>query len=185
MKNLLRKILAAQTVAAVLTTAATAADVAIYFSPNGGAAAAVITRIDAAKTSLFIMAYSISHEGITNAIIRAKTRGLTVILIVDPGQRTARYSTADRIRRNAVLVFVDRNETLMHNKTIIIDEHTVVTGSMNLTAAGNEKNAENVIIVDDPAAARTYGADFQKHLKHSTAFQPQPALSLPQPAPTQ
>jgi phosphatidylserine/phosphatidylglycerophosphate/cardiolipin synthase-like enzyme len=163
----------------------TAAEIELYFSPNGGAAAAVVKEIDAAKTSVHVLAYSISEDRITRALTRAKTRGVAVILVVDPGQQRATYSTAPKIKHAGVTTLVDRAHALMHNKTIIIDTAVVVTGSMNLTASGDKQNAENTIILRNAAAAAIYEDDFQKHLKHSTAFQPPPALPFPKPTPTQ
>jgi phosphatidylserine/phosphatidylglycerophosphate/cardiolipin synthase-like enzyme len=161
-----------------------APEIELYFSPNGGAAAAVVKELDAAKTSIHVLAYSISEDRITRALTRANTRGVAVILVVDPGQQSGKYSTAPKIKHAGVTTLVDRAHALMHNKTIIIDTAIVVTGSMNLTASGDKQNAENTIILRNAAAAAIYEDDFQKHLKHSTAFQPPPATSIPKPPPT-
>ena len=167
-----------------LRPTASAAEIELYFSPNGGAAAAVVKEIDAAKTSIHVLAYSISEDRITRALIRAKTRSVDVILIVDPGQQGGTYSTAPKINHAGVTPLVDRAHALMHNQTIIIDSATVITGSMNLTTSGDRQNAENTIVLRNPDAAAIYEADFQKHLKHSTAFRLPPALPIPKPPPT-
>jgi phosphatidylserine/phosphatidylglycerophosphate/cardiolipin synthase-like enzyme len=36
---------------------------------------------------------------------------------------------------------------IAHNKIIIIDSETVITGSFNFTKAAEEKNAENLLII--------------------------------------
>ena len=43
-------------------------------------------------------------------------------------------------------IFIDRSVRIAHNKLILIDNDTVVMGSLNWTHAGNTKNAENVHI---------------------------------------
>jgi phosphatidylserine/phosphatidylglycerophosphate/cardiolipin synthase-like enzyme len=48
----------------------------VYFSPNGGAADAVIHEIDHAKSEIRIQAYSFTHAGIAKALVDAKQRGL-------------------------------------------------------------------------------------------------------------
>lgn len=170
---------AALFLALAFAPAAIAAELELYFSPNGGAAAAVVKEIDAAKKSVHVLAYSISHDGISRAIIRANTRGVAVILIVDPGQQSQRYSTAAKIKQSGVRTLVDRAHALMHNKTIIADGATVITGSMNFTASGDRQNAENTIIIRDAEAAKIYESDFQKHVAHATDFKQPPPLPSP------
>jgi phosphatidylserine/phosphatidylglycerophosphate/cardiolipin synthase-like enzyme len=168
--------------AAVATT--TAADIALYFSPNGGAAAAVVKEIDAAKTSVHVLAYAISEDRITRALINAKSRGVDVRLIVDRHDQDGRYSTAQKIKKAGVPVTVDRAHALMHDKTLVIDTAIVITGSMNFTASGDRQNAENTLVIRDPDAARIYEQDFNKHLQHSSTFTPSTLIPSPQPTPT-
>jgi phosphatidylserine/phosphatidylglycerophosphate/cardiolipin synthase-like enzyme len=44
-------------------------------------------------------------------------------------------------------VRVDTAHAIAHNKVIVIDGSTVVTGSFNFTRAAQEKNAENLLNV--------------------------------------
>jgi phosphatidylserine/phosphatidylglycerophosphate/cardiolipin synthase-like enzyme len=50
----------------------------------------------------------------------------------------------------------------MHHKTSIIDEKTVITGSMNPTACGNERNDENMLVIEDEGIAGLYLEEFEK-----------------------
>jgi phosphatidylserine/phosphatidylglycerophosphate/cardiolipin synthase-like enzyme len=50
----------------------------------------------------------------------------------------------------------------MHHKVFIIDGKTVITGSMNPTAGGNERNDENVLIIEDEGIAGLYLEEFEK-----------------------
>jgi phosphatidylserine/phosphatidylglycerophosphate/cardiolipin synthase-like enzyme len=45
-----------------------------------------------------------------------------------------------------------RNSPGSHNKSIIIDEYEVLTGSFNLTMAAEEQNAENLLVIADVSA---------------------------------
>jgi len=175
---------AALLLALAVKATATAADIEIYFSPNGGAAAAVGREIDAAKKSVHLLAYSISEHRITKALIDAKTRGVEVRLIIDPSQKTAAYSTAARASAAGVPTSIDKAHALMHNKVAIIDQAVVITGSMNFTASGDRQNAENTIILRNTPAAAIYEADFAKHLNHSIPFTRPPAIPSPKPPPT-
>jgi len=51
---------------------------------------------------------------------------------------------------------IDANHAIAHNKVMIIDGETVLTGSFNFTKAAQEKNAENLLIIRDAALAAQY-----------------------------
>jgi PLD-like domain len=46
-------------------------------------------------------------------------------------------------------------DAIAHNKVIVIDGETVLTGSFNFTKAAQEKNAENLLIIRDPPSRRS------------------------------
>jgi phosphatidylserine/phosphatidylglycerophosphate/cardiolipin synthase-like enzyme len=50
----------------------------------------------------------------------------------------------------------------MHNKIFIIDRETVITGSYNPTANGNERNNENVVILHNRQIAKKYLEEYEK-----------------------
>ena len=67
--------------------------------------------------------------------------------------------------------YIDAQHAIAHNKIIIIDKETVITGSFNLTAAA-DKNAENVIIIRSKDLAALYVDNFLKHKQHSEKMMP-------------
>jgi len=64
-----------------------------------------------------------------------------------------------------------------HNKIVIIDGETLITGSFNFTKAAEEHNAENLLVINDPALARRYLGNWQAHEEHSEPYErgPKPA----------
>ena len=54
----------------------------------------------------------------------------------------------------------DQRSALMHNKFWIFDDQTVWTGSTNITANGNFRNNNNVIVLDSPQLAEIYEREF-------------------------
>jgi phosphatidylserine/phosphatidylglycerophosphate/cardiolipin synthase-like enzyme len=50
----------------------------------------------------------------------------------------------------------------MHHKVMIIDEQTVVTGSYNFSANAEERNDENLLIIDNPELARQFEVEFDE-----------------------
>jgi phosphatidylserine/phosphatidylglycerophosphate/cardiolipin synthase-like enzyme len=51
---------------------------------------------------------------------------------------------------------VDYRYAIMQDKFIVVDDITLETGSFNFTAAAEQKNAENVLVLHHPALARQY-----------------------------
>jgi phosphatidylserine/phosphatidylglycerophosphate/cardiolipin synthase-like enzyme len=147
-----------------------AVEIEVFFSPNGGAAHAVAVEIGKARKSVHVAAYAINETEITAAIIAAKMRSVETLLVVDPGQSSASYSTADKLKKAGVRTVADGIHQLHHNKYVIIDAVTVVTGSMNFTHSGEKKNAENVLIIRDVPLAEKYEANFREHYEHSSSF---------------
>lgn len=139
---------------------------AVYFSPRGGAQAALVHRIDQAQQSIFVLAYSFTSAPVAGALIRAQQRGVQVQAILDRSQRTARNSKGQALAAAGAGVYIDARHAIAHNKVLVIDSRTVVTGSFNFTAAAETKNAENLLFLDSPDLARLYRDEWEKHWWH-------------------
>ena len=53
---------------------------------------------------------------------------------------------------------------------MIIDGETVITGSFNFTKAAEEKNAENLLVIQDKNLAERYTENWQEHAQHSEVY---------------
>lgn len=135
----------------------------IYFSPHGGAQVALVHRIDQARESIFVLAYSFTSAPVADALIQAQRRGVQVQAILDRSQRKARSSKGQALAAAGAGVYIDARHALAHNKVMVIDGHTVVTGSFNFTKAAETRNAENLLILDSPELARLYREEWEKH----------------------
>jgi phosphatidylserine/phosphatidylglycerophosphate/cardiolipin synthase-like enzyme len=51
---------------------------------------------------------------------------------------------------------------IMHHKFLVVDDRLVATGSFNWTREAECCNWENLVILDDPALARAFEAEFQR-----------------------
>jgi len=150
---------------------AQAGSIRVYFSPHGGCTDAIVREINQAKTEILLQAYSFTSQPIAQALIRAKQRGVRVSAVLDKSNRSRKYSAATFLKNQEIPVFIDDKHAIAHNKIMIIDNRVVITGSFNFTAAAENKNAENLLILDDlPEIARAYRENFQSHLKHSVPY---------------
>ena len=118
-----------------------AADVQVFFSPNGGCTEAVVENLAKAKSTVLVQAFSFTSAPIAKALADAEKRGVKVQVILDKTQRTEKYSGADFVQRAGIPTFIDAKHNIAHNKIIVIDSHTVLTGSFNFTKAAEKENA--------------------------------------------
>ena len=65
---------------------------------------------------------------------------------------------------------IDAQHAIAHNKVMIIDGETVITGSFNFTKAAEENNAENLLVIRDKKLADQYTKNWQEHERHSKVY---------------
>jgi phosphatidylserine/phosphatidylglycerophosphate/cardiolipin synthase-like enzyme len=148
--------------------AATEDDIAVFFSPKGGAMAAIIGEINRAERSVDVNAYLITSRAIVDALEAAQGRGVQVRIVLDKNNLGGMYSASALFAKSALAVWRDGQHKDEHNKVILIDGHTIITGSFNFTDPSEEKNAENLLIIrNKPKLFAAYLADFEAHLGHS------------------
>lgn len=137
--------------------------VQFYFSPDDGVAEHILDLINAATESVHFLAYSFTSDDIGQAIIARAQAGLEVRGVVDVSQSTGDGSEYETLKAAGVNVRLDGNSNgLMHDKVIIIDRSIVITGSYNFTAAAENKNDENLVVINNEAAAFKYMDEFEK-----------------------
>jgi phosphatidylserine/phosphatidylglycerophosphate/cardiolipin synthase-like enzyme len=151
-------------------TQVSASDVSVYFSPNGGCTEAVVAAIDGAKLTIGVQAYSFTSAPIAKALVNAHKRGVRVVVILDKSQETEKYSSADFLAHAGIPVWIDSQHKIAHNKVMIIDSETVITGSFNFTKAAETENAENLLVIRSPDLAAQYRANMDMHLGHSELY---------------
>jgi phosphatidylserine/phosphatidylglycerophosphate/cardiolipin synthase-like enzyme len=144
--------------------------VKVYFSPKGGCTEAIISEIGQAKTEILVQAYSFTSAPIAKALLYAHKRGAKVQSILDKSQKSQKYTSATFLVNSGIPTYIDDKHAIAHNKIMIIDKGTVITGSFNFTKAAEEKNAENVLIIKDKALAKIYLENWGKHREHSEPY---------------
>lgn len=146
-------------------------DIQVLFSPRGGCTPAIVQAINGATRLIRLQAYSFTSKPIAEALVAAIRRGVKVQALLDKSNRTDRYSSATFLRNSGAEVCIDAKHAIAHNKIILIDDVTIVTGSFNFTKAAEESNAENVLIIRNRAdVAQAYLRNWESHWRHSERF---------------
>jgi phosphatidylserine/phosphatidylglycerophosphate/cardiolipin synthase-like enzyme len=144
----------------------------VYFSPNGGCTDAIVNEIGNAKSEILVQAYSFTSTPIAKSLLEAHKRGVKVEAILDKSQRKQNYSSATFLANSRIPTFIDDAHAIAHNKIMIIDGTTVITGSFNFTKAAEIRNAENLLIIKSPELAKLYIENWKHHKEHSEPYAP-------------
>lgn len=142
----------------------------VYFSPNGGCTEIIVEKIARARKEILVQAYSFTSAPIAQALSAAKGRKVSVKVILNKSQRAERYTVATYLNNAGVYVWIDSGHTIAHNKVMVIDGETVITGSFNFTKAAETSNAENVLILTDKTTAGMFKSNWAVHQTHSEPF---------------
>ena len=147
----------------------------VCFTPGGQCTRLIVEKIEGARHSILVQAYSFTSTPILSALKAAHARGVAVEVIVDktsarPSPSGSRYSAATYLTNAGIPVWVDNKVAIAHNKVMVLDGATVITGSFNFTAAAQSHNAENLLVISDPALADEYRLNWQRRRAVSTPY---------------
>lgn len=131
-------------------------NVELCFTPPSGCSAVIERAISKAVSSIYVQAYGMTSPTIADALIKAHERGVKVRVLLDKSNLKDKWSKRSVLVDAGVDVGIDKVPGIAHNKIIVIDQETVITGSYNFTRAADSRNAENVIIINDKLVANEY-----------------------------
>jgi phosphatidylserine/phosphatidylglycerophosphate/cardiolipin synthase-like enzyme len=116
--------------------------------PRGHALVDLKKKIRAAKKSLQIALFTLTHPTLLDEIIDAHRRGVYVCPIIDMHSGLgASKKAVEALRRAGVRVLMSKGIQLLHHKFILIDGETLVTGSANWTKAAFYKNSDCLLVL--------------------------------------
>ncbi len=136
--------------------------IAIYFGPEDDLAAALGDALAGARESIRFMAFSFTLDDLGAALLGRAAAGVTVQGIFERTGSESLWSELGPLHCAGLAVRQDGNPYLLHHKVILVDDHTVVTGSANFSANGTASNDENLLIIEDPALVAPYAAEFAR-----------------------
>ncbi|HDT1383880.1 TPA: phospholipase D family protein [Klebsiella aerogenes] len=155
--------------------AAAAPSVQVGFSPEGSALPLVLKTIESAQQEIRLMGYSFTSPEVVSALVRAKRRGVDVKIVLDEkGNRSKASQAAMNVVVNAgIPLRTNGRYAIMHDKVIIVDNHTVEAGSFNFSRSAARSNFENVLVIRDyPSLADTYLQHWQSRWDTGTFWVP-------------
>jgi len=134
----------------------------VYFAPEDNVEKIIYGRIKKAEKSIKFMQFSFTSDQIGELIIEKFKEGIAVEGVFEKKGSGTEYSEYTKMKIEDIPVRLDRNTGVMHHKVIIIDDYRVITGSFNISKNANNKNDENIIIIDSRELASKYIEEFNR-----------------------
>lgn len=137
-------------------------DFKVYFSPKDRAITKqVIPLINNAQKYIYVPAFLITHKDLSDSLINASKRGVSVKIILDATNTHTSSSKLKILRQNGIVVKTESYAGKLHSKSIIIDDTYTIIGSMNFSRSGESTNDENLLIIKNREIALFYKTFFQ------------------------
>ena len=133
-----------------------------YFAPEDQVEQKIIGRIEQARVSIHFLAFSFTSDTIGKAMREREKAGVQIAGVFETTGSETLFSEYGKFHKLKLDVLQDGNPYAMHHKVIIIDSTTVIFGSYNFSNNADRDNDENLLIVDDPALAQAFEAEFQR-----------------------
>jgi phosphatidylserine/phosphatidylglycerophosphate/cardiolipin synthase-like enzyme len=149
---------------------ATCPQIEVCFTPGQDCTSEIIREVNSAQHLILVQAYNFTSASIAKSLIQAKQRGVLVRVILDKSQKTQRYSASTLFVNQHIPTWIDNKPAIAHNKIMIIDDEKVITGSFNFTASAQERNAENLLVIDDSNLAKLYTENWKKRQQQSVTL---------------
>jgi len=138
----------------------TLAKTEIYFSLYNNPQKEIIKNINQAEASINIAMYIFTDREIALPLVKAQERGVKVRLYLDKDQVEYQYSQSRFLVQRGIKTRVSSNKYIMHHKFAIIDNRLLLTGSYNWTFSANNRNDENLMVIDDPGIIELFQNQF-------------------------
>jgi len=115
-----------------------------------------------ARETVDVCVFTITDNVISDAILSAFRRGVSIRIISDDRKQHDTGSDIRRFVAAGIPVRVDLNRHHMHHKFAIFDHARVVTGSYNWTMGAALDNEEHIVILGEPQLISRFEREFDK-----------------------
>ncbi len=126
---------------------------------------AIAAELEKAESAIFTAVAWFTDDHLMNILCEKASNGIAVDLIISDTEINENNSNLfERLKLSGGNIYkigaADFTQgSLMHNKFVVIDYHTLITGSFNWTKQAR-RNEENILIIKDSPEIRKYLAKF-------------------------
>jgi phosphatidylserine/phosphatidylglycerophosphate/cardiolipin synthase-like enzyme len=142
--------------------------VQVLFAAEDEVVSHLVPLLENAQRSIRFMAFSFTHDDLGSAVLARAKGGIDVKGIFETRGSETEYSEMTALYCAKVPVRQDGNPGTFHHKVFVIDEQTLITGSLNFSENADESNDENVVIVNNADIAAQYTQEFERRWAEAT-----------------
>ncbi|XP_049576248.1 mitochondrial cardiolipin hydrolase isoform X1 [Syngnathus scovelli] len=113
-----------------------------------------------ASSSLDLCLFSFSNMELSRAVLYLYKRNITIRVLVDKTYSIMTGSQVGALRRGGICVRNVGRYVHMHHKFAVVDGRRLITGSLNWTLAAVQRNAENVLVTEEPRLVQPFVGEF-------------------------
>ena len=147
---------------------AQASEIQVCFNPplpeSCDATKAIVRVLVSARQQVLVQAWGLISAPIAQALVQTERRVQDVRIILDKSASRRHYAGLEQA---GVLLLIDAEHAIAHSSVMIVDRHTVITGSFNFTRSAQERNAEDLVLIHSPTIATQYIHNWNAHAAHS------------------
>jgi phosphatidylserine/phosphatidylglycerophosphate/cardiolipin synthase-like enzyme len=132
----------------------------VFTSEDGALEQAIIPAVKSATKNIRFLAFSFTDYPLAKAMIDRAQNGVDVAGVFEKVGSDTDAAELKTLFCAKIPVRRDGNPSFLHDKVIVIDDHIVITGSLNFSTNAEESNDENVIVIDNPDIAKLYMQEF-------------------------
>ena len=129
-----------------------------HYSPVENLERIDVATIATARRSIDMAAYVLSDYPVIDALIAAQARGVVVRIVLDRTQRHAWPRLVDL----APNIRIKPSRVFMHLKSYAVDGELLRAGAANFSASGLKRQDNDLVLIRDGAAVRTFEADYER-----------------------
>lgn len=144
-----------------------------FFSPDDDIKKILLDLIAHEEKDIKISIFMLTDKTIAQALIDAKNRGVDIEIIADGACNKDRFSKIKLLQDAGIKVYVYQAQgntvfnEIMHHKFVIFKQNIhqkslLWTGSFNFTKSANDRNHENVLVIEESAVVDQYSKKFEE-----------------------
>ena len=132
------------------------------FSPAGHCDERLVALFAKAEHTIDVAIYSLNRASIVDALIEASERGVVVRVLLDNLQshNAREIKQLRKLNKAGIESHHAHHRGIMHAKVAIVDGRWAESGSFNFTDPATEYNDEVMSVLDCPAVAERFEAEF-------------------------
>ncbi len=136
----------------------------VLFSPDQSIQEALLKEIESAQSTIDLAVREITSQTLTQALVRAKGRGVTVRVITDSKQAKMKSSKITSLIQEGISVKVlkGKDHGVMDHRFVIFDGKKAVTGSFDWSEASEKWNYGGILVLSETEVVISYQKEFER-----------------------